>query len=185
MSVHEEGDALYAVVTETTDELERAQKDQDCLQDELDCSGEDMANAAREFSNCWAAQEAAAAAATASAVRQAAHFERSALAEHHEAICVEARKAWQRTYDLKRKASEAQENVLSHRERTRRISNEHARAEAHVNDGLGSLGQAVRAAAKATHSLTCDVPDRESNEFKYLRMADAVTSWTTNEWPSF
>ena len=56
--------------------------------------------------------------------------------------------------------------MLSHRERTRRSSNEHAGAEAHVNDGLGSLGQAVRAAAKATHSLTCGVPDRESNEVK-------------------
>ena len=79
-------------------------------------------------------------------------------------ICVEAKKAWQRTYDVKRKASEAQENLLSHRGRTMRISNEHARAEAHVNDGIGSLGLAVRAAAKATHSLTCGVPYRESNE---------------------
>ena len=37
----EEGDVLYAVATELTDELERAQKDQDRLQDELDCSCED------------------------------------------------------------------------------------------------------------------------------------------------
>ena len=44
-----------------------------------------------------------------------------------------------------------------------------ARAEGLVNDALGSLGQAVRAAAQATHSLTCGVPDRESNEIKYLR----------------
>lgn len=55
----------------------------------------------------------------------------------HEAICVEARKAWQRTYDLKRKAS------FSHRERTRRILHEHARAEGLVNDCLGSWGQAA------------------------------------------
>ena len=96
----------------------------------------------------------------------------------HEAICVEARKACQRTYDLKRKASEAQENVLSYRERTRRISSEHARAEAHVNDGVGSLGQPVRAAAKATHSLTCGVLDRESNEVKYLREAtELIEGW--------
>ena len=61
--------------------------------------------------------------------------------------------------------------MLSHRERSRRISNEHARAEAHVNDGRGSLGQAVRGAAKAAHSLTCGVPDREGNEVKYLREA--------------
>ena len=71
------------------------------------------------------------------------------------AICAEAREAWRKTYDLKRKASEAQENLLSHLERTRRISNEHARAEALVNDSLGTLVQAVRDAAAATHSLTC------------------------------
>ena len=59
MFEHEEGDVLYAVASEVTDELERAQKDPDRLQDELDCSCEAMANAAREFFNCWAAQEAA------------------------------------------------------------------------------------------------------------------------------
>ena len=52
-------------------------------------------------------------------------------------------------------------NLLSHTERTRRISNEHARAEALANDSLWkkALGQAVRDAAQATHSLTCEVPD--------------------------
>ena len=58
-------------------------------------------------------------------------------------------------------------------ERTRRITNEDARAEAHVNSGLGSTGQAVRAAAKATHSWTCGVLDRESNGVGYLREATA------------
>ena len=145
----------------------------------MDCSCEDLANADREFSDCWAAQEATAAAATAAAVRTGSAFrEVCTRRAAQEARCVDARKAWQRTYDLKRKASEAQENVLSNRERTRRISNEHARAEAHVNDGLGSLGQAVRAAAKATHSLTCGVPDRESNEVKYLREAtEIIEGW--------
>ena len=93
-------------------------------------------------------------------------------------VSVEARKALQRTYDVKRKASEVQENLSTHRERTRRISNEHARAEAHVNDGVGSLGQAVRASAKATHSLTCGVPDREGNEVTYLREAtELIEGW--------
>ena len=92
-SEHEEGDALHAVLTEATDELERAQKDRDRLQDELDCSCEDMATAAREFSNYWAAQEAAISK-TSSAFREICS-ERAT----HEAICVEARKAWQRTYD--------------------------------------------------------------------------------------
>ena len=39
---------------------------------------------------------------------------------------------------------------------------------------LGSLGHAVRAVAQATHSLTCGVPDRESNVIKYLREATEV-----------
>ena len=42
------------------------------------------------------------------------------------------------THDLKRKVCEAQENVLSHRERTRRFSNEHTRTEALVSDALNS-----------------------------------------------
>ena len=141
-SEHEEGVVFYAVATEVTDELEQVQKDQDRLQDEMDCSCEDVANAAREFSICWAAQVAAIAK-TSSALREICNRRAT-----HEAIWVEARKAWQRTYDLKRKASEAQENVFSHRERTRRISNEHARAGRLVNDGLDSLGQAVRSAAR-------------------------------------
>ena len=56
--------------------------------------------------------------------------------------------------------------MISHRERTRRITNEHARAEALVNNSLGTLGHPVRDAAAATHSLTCGVPDRECNEMK-------------------
>ena len=171
-SEHEEVDVLSATVTEATDELGRAQKDQDRLQDELDCSCEDVATAVREFSNCWAAQEAAIAK-TSIAFREICKKRAT-----HEAICVEARKAWRNTYDLKRKASEAQENELSHRERTRRFSNEHARAEGLVNDALGSLGHAVRAAVQATHSLTCGVLDRESNEIKYLREAtEVIETW--------
>ena len=76
-----------------------------------------------------------------------------------------------RTFEIKRKASEVQEGLSTQRERARRITNEHARAEGHVNDGIGSLGRAVQAAAKATHSLTCGVSDRESDEIKYLREA--------------
>ena len=146
---HDEGDVLH-------DELERARKDRDRLQDELDCSCEDMATAAREFSNCWAAPEAA-------TFKPSSSFRRICTRRAaHEAICAEARKAWQRTCDLKRKASEAQDNVFSHRETTRRTSNEHARAEALVDDGLGSLGQAVRAAAQAAYSVTCGVPTEEA-----------------------
>ena len=70
----------------------------------------------------------------------------------HEVICVEARKVLHRTYEIKRKASEVQEGLSTHRERTRRTANEHARAKGHVNDGIGSLGRAVQAAAKATRA---------------------------------
>ena len=123
------------MASEVADELERSQRDQDRLQDELDCSCADMATAAREFSNCWAAQEATTVK-TSSASGDVCN-RRAA----HEAICVDARKAWQRTYNLKRKASEAQDNVFSCGERTRRISHERARADGPKNDALGHLGQ--------------------------------------------
>ena len=51
-------------------------------------------------------------------------------------------------------------------------------AEALVNDSLGALGHAVRDVAQATHSLTCGVPDRESNEIKSLREAtELIEEW--------
>ena len=38
--------------------------------------------------------------------------------------------------------------------------------------------RAVQAAAKATRSLTCGVPDRESNEVEYLREAtELIEAW--------
>ena len=55
-SEHEAGDVSYAVASEVADELERTQKDQDRVQDDLDSSCEDLAAALREFSNCWAAR---------------------------------------------------------------------------------------------------------------------------------
>ena len=89
-----------------------------------------------------------------------------------------AKQALQRTLEVKRKATELQEDVVIQRERTRCIMNEHARAEGHVNDGIGSLGKALQAAARATNSLTCGVPDRESNEVKYLREAtELIEEW--------
>ena len=55
---------------------------------------------------------------------------------------------------------------------------EHARAEALVNNSLGTLGRCVRELAAATHSLTGGVPDRESNDIKYLREAtDLIDAW--------
>ena len=129
-SEHEAGDVLHAAAMEVAEELERTQKDQGRLQDDLHCSCDDLAAA-------------------------------------HEVICVESRKALHRTHEIKRKASEVQEGLSTHRERIRLVASEHARAEGHVNDGIGSLGRAVQAAG--------GVPDRESDEIKYLREATELT----------
>ena len=81
-------------------------------------------------------------------------------------MCVEAKKALHRTFEIKRKASEVQEGLSTHQERARRNINEHARAEGHVNEGMALWLGAVQAAAKATLCLTCGVSDRESDEIK-------------------
>ena len=57
-SEHEAGDVLHAATLEVAEELERTQKDQGRLQDDLDCSCDDLAAATKEFSDCWAAHEA-------------------------------------------------------------------------------------------------------------------------------
>ena len=147
---HEEEDVLHAVALE----LGRAQKDQARLQDELECTCEDLATASKEFSNCWATHEAA------SAKLSRAFREVSDRRATHEAIC-EVRKACHKTSELKRKDTEAQEKIMSHRKRTRRIAKEHTRAGALVNDSLGILVCCVREAAAAAHCLTCGVMDRE------------------------
>ena len=42
----------------------------------------------------------------------------------------------------------------------------------------GNLGCCVKEAAAATHSLTCGVPDRESNEIRYLKQAtELIEEW--------
>ena len=119
------------------EELERTQKDQGRLQDDLDCSCHDLAAATKEFSDCWAAHEA-------TGVKLCNVFrEVCNRRATREVICIEAKKALHRTFEIKRKASEIQEGVATHRERTRRFTKEHARAEGHVNDGSGSLDRAL------------------------------------------
>ena len=145
-SEHEAGDVLHAATLEVTEELERAQKDQGRLQDDLDCSCDALAAATKVFPDCWAALEATGVK-LCNAFREVCN-RRAA----HEESCVDEKKALQRTLEVERKDTEIQEGVATHTERTRRITNEHARAEGHVNDGIGSLGRALQAAAKATHS---------------------------------
>ena len=154
------GDALHVATLEVSEELERTLKQQGRLQDDLDSSSDALTTASKDCSDCWPAHEA-----TGLKLCNAFREVCNRRAAHEEKI-VDAKKALQRTLEVKRKATEIQEDVAIHRERTRRITNEHATAEGHVNDGTGSLGKALQAVARATHSLTCGVPDRESNETK-------------------
>ena len=139
-SEHEAGYVLHAATLEVAEELGRTQKDQGRLQDDLDCSCDALAAATKEFSDCWATHKA-------TGVKLCS--DRRAT---HEVICVDAKKALHRTFEIKRKATEIQEGVAgankTHHERA-------ARAEGHVNEGIGFLGRALQAAAKTTHSLTC------------------------------
>ena len=49
-----------------------------------------------------------------------------------------------------------------------------------MNPSLGFRGWYVKETAAANHSLTCGVPDRESNEVKYLReAAELIEEWQT------
>ena len=134
------------MASEAAEELDWAQQDQDRPQDEQECCCEELATASKEFAGCWATHEAA------RAKLCSAFSEVSNRRATHEAICVEVRRAWQKTYELERKGTEAQDNMISHRDRTRRITTVHARAEALVNNSLGTLGHAVRDVAAATHS---------------------------------
>ena len=54
-SEHEAGYVLHAATLEVAEELERTQKDQGRLQDDLDCSCDALAVATKEFSDWWAA----------------------------------------------------------------------------------------------------------------------------------
>ena len=52
------------------------------------------------------------------------------------------------------------------------------KAEEVLNNSLGCLGTLVKDTAGATHALACGVPDRESNETKYLKDAlKVIIDW--------
>ena len=86
----------------------------------------------------------------------------------HEKLCVYAKEG-AATYT--RSQAQGHGNTRGraiHRDRTRRTTNEHARAEGHVN-GIGSFCKAPASLCQSyTQSDVCGVPDRESNEVKYL-----------------
>ena len=154
------------------EELERTLKEQSRLQDDLDSSSDVLTAATKEFADCWATNEATGAK-FCHAFREVSN--RRAVDDE---LCVAAKQALQRTLEVKREATELQEHVAIQRERTRRAMNEHARAEGHVNDGIGSLGKALQAAARATHSLTCGVRDRGSIKVKFVGEAtELIEEW--------
>ena len=96
----------------------------------------------------------------------------------HEAASVDLEVASQRTIELKRKTDDADDRTRSHRERCRRARKDHMMAEEVLNNSLGCLGDLARDSASATHALSCEVPDRDSNETKYLREAlEMIDEW--------
>ena len=132
-------------------------KEQVRVQDDLDNSSDALTTATKDFIDCRAVHEA-------TGVNFCNAFrEVSNRRAAHEELREEAEKVLQRTFEVKRKATEIQEDVVIHRERTRRITN---------TPGLKATN------ARDTHSLTCGAPDRESNETKYLREAtELIKEW--------
>ena len=60
----------------------------------------------------------------------------------------------------------------------RRVTSDHVKAEEALSNGVGCPGTLVKDTAGATHALTRGVPDRESNESKYLKEAlDMINDW--------
>ena len=140
-----EGDVLFAMSYEAMDELAKAQQCQSRCQDELDSSLQSMDAAIRELNNCRAL---------------------------HDVACDELKEASQRTIELKRKADDAHDRTRSHRDRCRRATKEHVRAEEALNDDLGYLGLLVKDTANATHALSCGVPDMNGKLGKALDLID-------------
>ena len=176
---HEEGDELHAMATEVAEELDRAHTEQERFQDELEFTCEGIVTASQEFTSSWALHNAACENVNATSAKLNGAFrEVSNRRATHEAVCAEVKRASQRTSECKRKAMEAHDSVVSHKERTKRLTNEHTRAEAAVSHSLGNLCCCVKEAAAATHSLTCGERDRESNEVLYLKQAtELIEEW--------
>ena len=79
--------------------------------------------------------------------------------------------AVKRTAETKRKADNAHDQIRAHRDRCRRATAEFVTAEEDLNDCLGRKGQLVKDSGSNTHTWSCGVPDRDSNEVRYLQEA--------------
>ena len=98
----EEGDMLYAVAYGATEELDKAQNDQDRLRDEMEVTCESMVAASKEYT-------------TRSANLDGAFRKVNCCRALHMEACAGLKKACQRTAKLKRKATDAHDKTRSHR----------------------------------------------------------------------
>ena len=91
----------------------------------------------------------------------------------------------ERVTALKRKADDILDRTRAHRERYRRATQGLKSAEDTLNDKLTYLGEMVKDTTSATHALTCGVPDRDSNETKYLREALSILDGIQAQSPQY
>ena len=123
--------------------------------------------ASKVFTNCWAELHAA-------------YGKEAIVVPFTTQLASISKKTYQRAAELKRKADDVHERTRSHRERCRRGTKEHTKSEAAVYHKMGCLGLLVKDTVDVTHALTCGVPDRESNEAKYLHEAtEMIEEWQT------
>ena len=129
-----------------------------------------MVSASKKFTN-WTLHNAACANVNNTSAKLSGTFRESSNSRAtREATCAEAKKASQRTFEVKRKATEAHDKMSSYRERSRRVTNDHARSESAGNKRLGWLDRCVQKTAQATH---------RENEIRCLKQATEPAETTS------
>ena len=89
--------------------------------------------------------------------------------EAHDVVCRDLQAPGTRAVVMKRKTPRTK--IRAHRDRCQRATKEFETVEKDLNDSLGRPGHLINDTAGATHTLSCGVPDRESNETRYLQEA--------------
>ena len=99
---HEKGVVLYAMAAEVAEELDRAHKEQERSQDELEFTCEGIVTASKEFTSSWALHSAACENVNATSAKLNGAFrEFSNRRATHEAVCAGVKRASQRTSECK------------------------------------------------------------------------------------
>ena len=145
---------LYAMASEVEEELDRAQKDQDRVQDELEFTCEGMVTASKQFTSCWALHSAACANVnnTSAKLRGAFRGSQQSPSDPMKQSVLKRRRRAKGPAELKTQSlRKRMRKTRSHRERRRRITNEHTRSGAAVNNSLGFMVRCVKETAAATH----------------------------------